>query len=347
MKRFLHRFIYLLCLGIVAFMLVCACSQSSEQDVTSPASSAENCRIVQHTMGETCVPLNPQRIVALDILTLGDTVALGIKPIAAGIWSPIEGTIDATPHLADKIKGIALHRFTNQPDLEKILLLKPDLIISASDPSFRGIYKQLSQIAPTVLIPWAEISRDWKQHLKETAKVFDKTEVATQLLNGYYQRVEELKQVLETLQKNSQNNHIQPFYASFAFVSNGLYLAQRNSFAGTILNDLGLLSPKLLNNLALPISDESLPIIDSDVLFVGSYQQSDRSTLERLQRKPLWSKIKAVQQNQVYFVDFQTWYGFDFLAAHAVLDDIEKYLVNTPKTNRRKSVSIAKIAIVR
>ncbi len=119
------------------------------------------------------------------------------------------------PYLAERIKGIVLHRFsTSQPNLENILQLKPDLIISPSDPSLRGQYKQLSQIAPTVLVPWAEISRDWKQHLKETAKVFNKLDLATQLLNGYDQRVEKLKQIL-------QNNRTQPFRASFLYVNSG------------------------------------------------------------------------------------------------------------------------------
>ncbi|AFZ28801.1 periplasmic binding protein [Gloeocapsa sp. PCC 7428] len=325
--KFLRRFTYWICLGIVAFALVTSCHTSNR--TATPASSAENCRVVQHTAGETCVPLNPQRIVALDILSLSNIVALGIKPIAAEIWSPVEGKVGFPAHLANKLKGISLYSYSaNQPNLEKVLQLKPDFIILPSDPSFQAVYQQLSQIAPTVIVPWAEISRDWKQHLIETAKVFDKTEVATQLLDGYYQRVEEIKQSLRVLQKSSQQ---QPFYVSFAYVSNGLTLAAKNSFSGIILNDLGLLSPKSSEGLALPVSEESLPEIDSDVLFIGAYQQSDRSTLDRLQRKPLWSKIKAVQQNQVYTVDFQTWYGFDFLSAHAVLDDIEKYLVNAPQ----------------
>jgi iron complex transport system substrate-binding protein len=201
----------------------------------------------------------------------------------------------------------------------------------------------LSQIAPTVLVPWTEISRDWKQHLQETAKVFGKTEVANQLLNGYYQRVAKLKEGLGALHNDPQNHRLQPFQASFAFVNNGLYLALKNSFAGTILNDIGLLSSKSSNRLALPISEESLTEIDSDVLFIGTYRENGRSNLDSLQRKPLCSKIKAVQHNQVYLVDFQTWYGFDFLAAHVVLDDIEKYLFKTPETIKRKSVSVAKI----
>jgi iron complex transport system substrate-binding protein len=346
-KRFLHRFTYLLCLGIVTFVLVCAYSQSSDRNAISPASPAKNCRIVKHTMGETCIPINPQRIVTLDILSLGDTVALGIKPIAAGIWSPTEGILEATPHLADKIKGIALHSFSHQPNLEKILLIKPDLIIGVSDASFQRIYQQLSQIAPTVLVPWAEISRDWKQHLQETAKVFGKTEIANQLLNGYYQRVEKIKQSLGNLHNHPQNNQVQPLQASFAFVTNGLYLAQRTSFAGTILNDLGLLSATSSNQLALQISEEILTEINSDVIFIGTYRKNGYSTLKYFQSRPLWSKIKAVQQNQVYLVDFQTWYGFDFLAAYAVMDDIEKYLIKTSVIRQSKSVSTTDILTLR
>jgi iron complex transport system substrate-binding protein len=330
MKRFLHHLTYLLCLGIVTFVLICACSQSSYQDAISPASSAENCRIVKHTMGETCVPLNPQRIVTLDILSLSNIIALGIKPIAAEVWNS-----DIPPHLMDNLAGIAVHSFsTSQPNLERVLLFKPDLIITPSDPSFQSIYKQLSHIAPTVVVPWAEISRDWKQHLIETAKVFDKLDVANKLLDGYSQRVQELKQSLDVLYKSSQKQQGRSFYASFIFASDGLTFTQRDSFAGTILNDLGLLSPKSSNDILLPISEESFAEIDSDVLFVGTYQENGRSTLERIQRRPLWSKIKAVRKKQVYFVDFLPWYGFDFLSAHTVLDDIKKYLVSQPVTTQ-------------
>ncbi|BDA66670.1 hypothetical protein CAL7716_008360 [Calothrix sp. PCC 7716] len=146
---------------------------------------------------------------------------------------------------------------------------------------------------------------------------------------------------LNVLQNSSRKQQRQPFYASFVFASDGLTLTQRNSFAGIILNDLGLLSPKSSNHILLPISEESLPEIDSDALFVWSYQENDRSTLERLQRRPLWSKIKAVQQNQVYFVNFLPWYGFDFLSAHSVLDDIEKYLVKTPQPPGQTHLKLA------
>jgi iron complex transport system substrate-binding protein len=323
MKGLLRRLTYLVFLAIVVFVTIATFHQNSNQGIRYLSSSAESCRVVQHTMGETCIPLHPQRIVALDILSLSDLIALGIKPMAAAIWNN-----DIPSHLADKLEKVTVYSyFTSQPDLERILQLKPDLIVIPSDPSSRSLYRLLSQIAPTVLVPWAEISRDWKQHLIETAKIFDRLEVATQLLDGYYQRVAGLKRDLSIVQNRSSVHQTQPFYASFAFASNGLTLAQRDSFAGEILHDLELLSPKSSNALSLPISEESLPEIDSDFLFIGSYQENGRLLLENLQRRPLWFRIKAVQKNQVYFVDFLPWYGFDFFSAHAVLDDVEKYLV--------------------
>ncbi|MBW4485550.1 MAG: iron-siderophore ABC transporter substrate-binding protein [Tildeniella torsiva UHER 1998/13D] len=331
MKRFLRHLTNWACLGIVAFVLVTACHQSSNQDATVPSAEAENCRVVQHPMGETCIPLNPQRIVTLDILNLSNLIALGIKPMAAEIWSPVEGEIGFPEHLVDALEGIDLYdNSMGQSDLEKVLQLKPDLIVGTSDPSAQVVYQQLSKIAPTVFIPWPEISRNWKQNLIETGKIFNKVNLANQFVSEYYQRIEGLKKRLNQSGKSSSGNQGQPFYASFAYVREGLILAQRGSFSGTILTDLELLSPQASDLMSLPISEESLPDIDSNALFVGAYQEDDRSTLESLRRSPLWPKVKAVQQKQVYFVDFYSWYGFDFLSAHAVLDDIEKYLLNTP-----------------
>ena len=323
MKSLMRRFMSFLCLGIAVFALGSACRQDSYQNLTAPV---ENCRIVQHSIGQSCIPLHPQRIVALDILSLSNAIALGIKPIAAAVWNN-----DIPPHLIKQLEGVTLYRYsTSQPDLERILQLKPDLIISPSDPSLRNLYPQLSQIAPTVLVPWAEISRDWKQHLIETAKVFNQQEAAAQLLENYYQRVKDLKQRLKVVKSQQE----EPFYASFIFVSDGLVLAQQDSFAGELLHDLGLLSPQSSSDARFPISEETLPEIESDVFFVGSYQDSDHLLLERLQCRPLWSKVRAVQQNRVYSVNFLPWYGFDFLSAHTVLDDIEKHLVKMPPLGR-------------
>ena len=77
-------------------------------------------------------------------------------------------------------------------------------------------------------------------------------------------------------------------------------------------------------------SEEKIEEADGDILLVAAYFDSDQSRLNRLQKSPLWQKLRAVQQNHVYIVDVDVWRGGNLFAANLVLDDIEKYLVNTP-----------------
>ncbi|HYX15553.1 MAG TPA: hypothetical protein VE944_14525 [Nostoc sp.] len=62
--------------------LVTACHDQASQNISySPKLATAECRIIKHTMGETCVPVNPQRVVTLSLSTLGNVLALGVKPI--------------------------------------------------------------------------------------------------------------------------------------------------------------------------------------------------------------------------------------------------------------------------
>jgi iron complex transport system substrate-binding protein len=62
-------------LVILTFTLVSACSSRSVQISSSP-DTISDCRMVQHALGETCVPNQPQRVIALSVPTLGDALAL-------------------------------------------------------------------------------------------------------------------------------------------------------------------------------------------------------------------------------------------------------------------------------
>lgn len=322
MKIPLRRLISLFLLGVLMFTFISACSSSVSQNATNPKLTNTECRVVQHARGETCIPLNPKRIVTLDFNSLAVLLALDIKPIATWITNEIE---DDFRYFRGKTDGIEILRSaTAQPNLEKLLSLKPDLIIVISHPVFEDIYKYVSQIAPTVILPWTEIRGNWKQHLKDAARVFEKTEIATQIIDDYYQRVEELKQSLSDRQQSIR--------ISFMFVASGqLIITRKESFAGSVLNDLGLLNPifEESGDRDLAISEELLPEIDSDILFVAPLRKDDNSVIKQLQQKPLWFKLKAVQNNQVYVVDFSVWRGNNILAAHEILNDLFKYLVNT------------------
>jgi iron complex transport system substrate-binding protein len=265
--------------------------------------------------------------------SLATMLALNSTPVAAFMGAVSE----KADYLADKTDGVEMIYGSQLPNLEQVVLLNPDLIIITSHGSSQGIYSQLSQIAPTVMLPWVETDADWKQHLQDVAGVLGKTKLATQLLDDYDRRIQELKQALSISpvadQKgtaSSKENRQQPIQISYANVINGqLYYSDGKDFADRILNELRVLAPRTTTTSGI-LSEETLPEISGDILFIATYSENDRFVLEQLQQKPLWSQVNAVQQNQVYLVNINVWRGLNILAAHAVLDEIEKLLVKTP-----------------
>ncbi|AFY44799.1 iron-siderophore ABC transporter substrate-binding protein [Nostoc sp. PCC 7107] len=323
MKIISHRFIILFLLGILIFTAIWAGSESFTYEATNSISPQQiaKCRVVRHVKGETCIPLNPQRIVTLDFNSFAALLALDTKPIATWITTEIE---DDFRYFQEKANGVEILRSSSgRINLEKLVLLHPDLIIVISHPVFKEVYKYASQIAPTVVLPWIETRGNWKQHIQDAARILNRTETGIQLINHYHQRVHKLKQRI--------SNHHREIRISFAYVAGGrLVITRQQSFAGGVLNDIGILNPIFVESgdNDLPISEELLPKIDSDILFVAPLRKDDNSVIKQLQQKPLWSKLKAVQQNQVYLVDFSVWRGLNILAAQEMLNDLDKYIVN-------------------
>lgn len=303
-------------LVILTFSLVSACSSRSVQISSSP-DTISDCRMVQHALGETCVPNQPQRVIALSVPTLGDALALGVKPIASIVYFD-----DAPPYLANHLESIETLGKEEQPNLEKILALKPDLIIGIKD-STEATYTQLSQIAPTVADEW-EGYPSWRDHFNFVAEVLGKTEEAKQVWANYDQRIAALKTAL--------GDRVQDLEISFVHICCGtIDIDLKNSFNGSILADVGLRRPAAQ---AVPIaggitslSEERLMDIDGDVLFVATDGKEATQKLAELKQNPLWKNLRAVQQNRVYPVNYPTWRGGNPLAANAVIDDLFKYLV--------------------
>jgi iron complex transport system substrate-binding protein len=319
MKICLRRFAYLVFLGISMVSLVSACNIVHDPNIASDKQPVENCRTVQHIMGSSCIPRHPQRVVTLN--SFENTWALGIRPIASAyvtgfpIPKYLQGKVDRVESVGDY----------NNPNIEKILRLKPDLIISGSQ--LKGIYKQLSYIAPTVVLNTPFPSPPWQESLEELATILGKEEVSQQFIDKYWQRVEKLKQALGDRRKT--------MVVSIANTSSeyGIWSYGEKHFSGSVLKDIGLQRPSsqrgdffYIEN----ISKEKISDLDGDVLFFASWErEDDKKTLDKLKQSLLWSQLEVVQKNKVYLVGTH-WHSSDIYAINAILDDLEKYLVNTP-----------------
>lgn len=174
------------------------------------------------------------------------------------------------------------------------------------------------------------------------AQMLQKTEAAEQVMNAYYKRLNEFKQ-----QMGERLEHTEVSVVRIYPHSTNLYL--KDSFCGTVLQDAGLQRPKDQNISALEakkrfdneiqtsISRELLHQADGDLIFVWTGEntteanQQAQQKLVELKSDPLWQDLRAVQQNKIYQVP-SYWIGSGPIAANAVIDDLFKYLVETPQT---------------
>ncbi|NJM72084.1 MAG: iron-siderophore ABC transporter substrate-binding protein [Scytonema sp. RU_4_4] len=306
-------------LGILTVILVSACNTTTDTSITSRKHPVENCRTVQHVMGSTCIPRNPQRVVTLRVDTLINSLALDVRPIASA-YTP---GFPIPKYLQGKMDRIENVGSLDAPDIEKILRLKPDLIVSNS--GLKGIYQQLSYIAPTVVLNIPYPPPSWKKQLEELAQILGKQDVSQQLMDEYWQRVEKLKQTLGNSRKTIK--------VSIANTSSeyGIWSYGEKHFSGSVLKDIGLQRPKSQRGDFFYIenmSKEKISDIDGDILFFVSWErEDDKKTLEKLKQSPLWGQLKVFQRNQVCFVGAH-WHNADIFAINAILDDLFKCLVN-------------------
>ncbi|MFE1744001.1 ABC transporter substrate-binding protein [Coleofasciculus sp. H7-2] len=316
-KNYSQRNIQLVFITVLTICIVSACEDNVKKDAANnsiniyPNLQSQAVRVVKHAMGETKVPVNPQRVIVLG--NLENVLALGIKPVGATTL----GDGDFPSYLRNETEGIEKLGINGQPSLEKLLLLKPDLILGWSWD--REIYDKLSQIAPTVL---AGGDITWKEWLRTFAEALGKTPEAEKLLSNYNKRVEAFRE-----QMGDRFSQIQLSVVNFWADQVRIYM--KRSFSGLILNDIGMPRPlaqdknKNSENLSL----ELIPKMEGDAIFLV-LGEGKESKLTQFTNHPLWFQLKAVKQGKVYQVNNDAWIGsWGIIGANRVLDDLFKYLV--------------------
>lgn len=319
-RKWINRCLFLL----ITVTIISACNSTSINSIQSSDSptALSDCRIVQHELGEACIPLNPQRVVVLEG-GLDTLLSLGMKPVGS--------TELGFSYLKDEIAGIASVGNRNNPNLESIVALKPDLILGVSNNNKN--YKMLSQIAPTVL-PKLEPGNGWKRFLNKYAEVLGKADQAEQILADYNARIEKFQAQM--------GDRIQQTEVSIVAVfPDRIMIYLEDTYCGAVVADAGFPRPDhhteefFGESGSVSISKEVLHKADGDVIFVWTGKadeemtQESQTALRKLRADPLWSNLNAVQQDKVYEVPSR-WVSVGPIAANLVLDDLFKYLVDSP-----------------
>ncbi|WP_289136827.1 ABC transporter substrate-binding protein [uncultured Brevibacillus sp.] len=327
MLRLTHRsdsFLLRIGLLIVCLFAIAGCSTSSTQNQpaapaaetpAAPASTSTNTTIaVKDAYGTVQVPAAPTKIVVLDIGALDNLLALGVKPVGApSILNPG----DPFPKYLSGAEGIQNIGSVNEPNLEAIDSIKPDLIIGNKD-THDQIHSKLAQIAPTVFVESLGVT--WKDNLLVHAQAVNKPEEGKKLLEDYNKKIAELKGKLDKLPSKPQVSLFRPREDKIQIYSN-------HTFSGTILADAGLERPAVqqIDSFSKDVTEEQIADLDADVMFWFS---RDNSFYEKLQKNSLWGTLHAVKANSIHQVDWETWMsGLGIQAVNSVINDLNKHLI--------------------
>jgi iron complex transport system substrate-binding protein len=270
-------------------------------------------RTVKHALGETKLEKNPERIVVLDSGELDDVLALGLTPVGMATTA---GQSGVPSYLADKAQGIKTVGGISELNLEAIAALKPDLILG-SKLRANDLYDKLSAIAPTVMS--IRPGFPWKENFLLVADAVGEETKATQILNDYQKRADEVKAKVDG----------SPTISLVRFRPGEIRLYGNLSFIGVILKDVGLPRPKIqdVQDLAVEVSQENIGKADGDWIFYSSYGKPDTTAENTVVNGNLWKALPPVKDGHVARVDDEVWFlGLGPLGAQGVLSDLEKLL---------------------
>ncbi|MGA5817398.1 ABC transporter substrate-binding protein [Kitasatospora sp. NPDC094028] len=292
----------------------------------APGSAAAFPRSVKHAAGTAEIKAQPKRVVVLDSGELDDVTLLGITPV--GAVSPHMKTEGGFPnYLKDKIKDTKDVGPMNEPNLELIASLKPDLILS-SKVRHAKVYDQLNAIAPTVLAETTGFP--WKDNLALYAQALGKEDEAKKALADYEARAKKLGEAIK-----AKNNGTMPTASVVRFVAGPTRLYAKSSYSGVVLKDVGLTRPAAqdVDKNIIEVSAEQIGQADADLVFVTTADDPTKTKESEVQQTPVWQGLNAVKNNKVFTVPDETWMsGIGVQAADAMLVDIAKAAgVDAPK----------------
>jgi iron complex transport system substrate-binding protein len=271
-------------------------------------------------MGETTIPAQPKRVVALDQSFVDAVLTLETPLVGYTTYRAIEGGLPAylgplaATYGADAVSVGRLE----EPSLEQIAALKPDLILSAK-VRHEAQYAQLSQIAPTVFSETT--GPTWKENLRLAGQALGKEELAETSISQYEERAAAIGREI-----SAASGGTLPTVSIVRFAGEDtVRLYSEKSYSGIILHDVGFPRPATqpsTDKIAVDLSEERILDLDADQIFVATWPDATTNGPKaQFTSNPLWSRLTGAEHD----VDDLTWMSaVGIQGAHTVLDDVAR-----------------------
>lgn len=305
--------------GLAAALVVASGGSIAAQDAT-PAAMRE----LVDKMGTVLVPSRPKRVVANNNATIGNMLALGMKPIGADF------NINSIPrYLGDQMEGIVDVTAEDGIDLEKALALDPDLIIAIWGSGGEGWNQEACErykaAVPTFCYEQNYVyEEEIKQNLRDVALALGLEANADDVLAQFDQRVADLKQ--KVLDAGFDEKPV----SVVRIHGNGNYSIRVGTSESIIFRAVGIPQPpdqQDPEDFSLELSLERLDLLNQAYALVVYIDDTAPVTPEEILNSNVWGLLTPVRENRVIFVSSGVWNSIDILGAMAIMDDVESLLL--------------------
>lgn len=285
----------LFALVVAAMVLVLtACSSSDAADNADGSGSDESGAngetiSVEHLMGTTEIPNKPERVVALEFSFVDALMSLDVAPVGIADDEDAERIAQLA---GDDLEYTSVGT-RSEPNQEIISSLAPDLIIADSD-RHSGVYEQLSQIAPTIVLNSREGTYDdMKENTVAIAKSLGEEQQGIDKVAAHEQEMADLAARVpadekRTVQLATARDELLRFHTDASFV-------------GSVLTELGLDVPVKGTEAYEDSSLERVADVNPDVMFISS--DVDVPITDKWESNPLWQNLTAVKNDEVFEAD--------------------------------------------
>lgn len=305
----------------LASVLVLTGCGSDDSSSDSSKSSSDTRTVTDATGKKVKVPAEPTKIVTLSEPTLDAALALGHQPVGATAGRGQQGVSSYLAKKAEKAEVVAT---IAEPDLEKLAVLAPDLILLDESTGSKRVIDKLRGIAPTVLT--ARLNEDWRKAFLTTADALNDKKEARDWLKRFDADIKSTKAAL--------GDHAKDVTSVVRWQDNAPSIVGKGKgHVGSTLNALGLERPKSQQGESAgrsePVSLEKLDTIDGDWLFFGTLDNkaSGKKALGHARQVPNFSGLNAVKKDQVVVIEGSAWNSSGGpIAAGTVLADVKAHL---------------------
>ncbi|GAB1805791.1 iron-hydroxamate ABC transporter substrate-binding protein [Priestia megaterium] len=288
---------------LIFVLLISACSNGSTESKNDSSKNSESKTITyQSEDGPVKVPANPKRVVVLGSYA-GNVLSLGVNIVGVDSWSKMN------PRFEKKLKGV---EEVSEENLEKIIKLKPDLIIGLS--TTKNVDK-LKKIAPTVTYTYDKV--DYLTQHVEIGKLLNKEKEAQSWVDDFKKRAAKAgSDIKAKIGEDATVSVIENF-------DKQLYVFGDNWGRGTeiLYQEMKLKMPEKVKKMALKdgyyaISPEVLPEYAGDYLIFSKNQDGDTS----FEKTDTYKNIPAVKNNHVFEANAKEFYFNDPITLDYQLD---------------------------